>query len=398
MSCPPSLFEPFPVAIDGAGELRRGVDTHRRQHMTGRSVTTAEDLASEFSDDSLIHQPSPGARLHFSPALDTSISPTFSNFSPSTSSGYSIPSPDSVSTSSDPDDAWNLIPYNVSWGHEYEEYRAGILPGPEGDCIFLRSPTPLRNQRASEACKKCRERKAKCTGTRPSCARCSSRDYHCEYASEASSESTSTAKARRSRRETREPARRDPVAPSPPSRSIKAEMPDFLSLQYTDHSSSYWEGSTPSDDCSVEEPWQFHGGLLADTNGHHLMGQPSIAAPHPVRHSDCNQLVAPPPTHGNAQAHTQIRLPMLPQFDMPPQHLAEHEVYMHHPEVKYEPSAAFGLHSYDPTVYHAGQDYGTSLHSLGVDYDAAGFPVHIPASKLGYNGHPPQYVNYLPSP
>ena len=37
---------------------------------------------------------------------------------------------------------------------------------------------------------------------------------------------------------------------------------------------------------------------------------------------------------------------MLPQFDMPPQHLAEHEVYMH--EVKYEPNAAFGLHSYDP--------------------------------------------------
>ena len=120
---------------------------------------------SEFSDDGLAHLPSPGARLHFSPPLDTSsISPTFSNFSPSTSSGYSIPSPDSVSTSSDPDDAWNLIPYNVSWGHEYEEYRAGILPGPEGDCIFLRSPTPLRNQRASEACKKCRERKAKvCT-------------------------------------------------------------------------------------------------------------------------------------------------------------------------------------------------------------------------------------------
>lgn len=53
---------------------------------------------------------------------------------------------------------------------------------------------------------------------------------------------------------------------------------------------------------------------------------------------------------------------------------------------------------YNSTVYHAGQDYGTSIHSLGVDYDAAGFPVHIPASKLGYNVHPPQYVNYLPSP
>jgi hypothetical protein len=125
------------------------------------SAATAEDMVSEFNDDGLVLLPAPSARLAFSPALDTSISPTFSNFSPSTSSGYSIPSPDSVSTPSDSDDAWNLIPYNVSWGHEYEEYRAGILPGPEGDCIFLRSPTPLRNQRASEACKKCRERKAK---------------------------------------------------------------------------------------------------------------------------------------------------------------------------------------------------------------------------------------------
>ena len=163
-----------------------------------------------------------------------------------------------------------------------------------------------------------------------------------------SSEPTSTTKARRSRRET---AHKDAVAPSPPSHSIKAEMPDFLSLQYNDHTSSYWEGSTPSDDCSVEEPWQFHGGLLADTTGQSLVGQqPSIAAPHPLRHhSDRNQLVASQPAHGNAQAaHAQIRLPMLPQFDMPPQHLAEqHEVYMH-PEVKYEPSAAFGLHSYDP--------------------------------------------------
>jgi hypothetical protein len=49
------------------------------------------------------------------------------------------------------------------------------------------------------------------------------------------------------------------------------------------------------------------------------------------------------------------------------------------------------------TAYHAGQEYGTNMHSLGVDYDAAGFPVHIPANKLGYNGHLPQYVNYLPS-
>ena len=30
------MFETFPVAIDGAGELRRGVDTQRRSHVTGQ--------------------------------------------------------------------------------------------------------------------------------------------------------------------------------------------------------------------------------------------------------------------------------------------------------------------------------------------------------------------------
>ena len=179
------MFGTFTVTVDGSNDLCRGFDTLQQRHDSRRShpspphvpnrhtyllgcaiPSSAEDMVTEFYDDSFHHLPAPSARLAFSPTLDTSestISPTFSNFSPSTSSGYSIPSPDSaaVDTPSDLDDAWNLIPYNVSWGHEYEEYRAGILPGPEGDCVFLRSPTPLRNQRASEACKKCRERKAK---------------------------------------------------------------------------------------------------------------------------------------------------------------------------------------------------------------------------------------------
>jgi hypothetical protein len=184
MSHPP-MFGTFTVTVDDSNDLCRGPDTlqHRHDsrkfrpspsHVPSRHTyslecvvpSSAEDMVTELRDDNFHHLPAPSARLAFSPALDTSestISPTFSNFSPSTSSGYSIPSPDSatVNTPPDPDDAWNLIPYNVSWGHEYEEYRAGILPGPEGDCVFLRSPTPLRNQRASEACKKCRERKAK---------------------------------------------------------------------------------------------------------------------------------------------------------------------------------------------------------------------------------------------
>ncbi|KAH9983430.1 hypothetical protein BJV74DRAFT_619901 [Russula compacta] len=390
-----SMFGTFTIAVDGTDEVARGTDA---QH--GTRCTAVEDMATGFNDDGF-HLPAPSARLAFSPAIDTSISPTFSNFSPSTSSGCSIPSPDSASTPSDPDDAWNLIPYNVSWGHEYEEYRAGILPGPEGDCIFLRSPTPLRNQRASEACKKCRERKAKCTGTRPSCARCASRDYLCEYASEVTSESVNSARARRSRREFRELAHKDSSIPPPPNHCIKAEMPEFLPLHYPDHASPCWEGSTPSDDCSMEEPWQFHGDILPGATNHSLAGQPSIAAPRPVRHMHPQPLMAPLPTHGGAQAaglHGQIQLPMLPHFAMPGQRLLEHEAYLQ-PEVKYEQSTALGPHSYDSTtIYQAGQDYAISMQPLHADFDASGFPVHIPASKLTYNGFVPPYVNYLSSP
>lgn len=60
-----------------------------------------------------------------------------------------------------PEDAWNLVPYHIPWGSFYHGYKAGTLPGPDGKCIFLRSPTPLKNQRTGQACEKCRERKAK---------------------------------------------------------------------------------------------------------------------------------------------------------------------------------------------------------------------------------------------
>ncbi|KAI1785059.1 hypothetical protein LXA43DRAFT_169490 [Ganoderma leucocontextum] len=82
------------------------------------------------------------------------------------------------------EDSWNLIPYDVPWGPEYYHYRAGTLPGPEGACIFLRSPTPLKNRRTQKACNKCRQRKAKCSGSRPACTRCLARGYVCEYVEE----------------------------------------------------------------------------------------------------------------------------------------------------------------------------------------------------------------------
>ncbi|KAH9930462.1 uncharacterized protein BXZ73DRAFT_47582 [Epithele typhae] len=111
-------------------------------------------------------------------------------------SGRSSPSNSSPSTPIEPyspasldlavasEDSWNLIPYDVPWGCEYYHYRAGTLPGPDGACIFLRSPTPLKNRRTQKACNKCRQRKAKCSGSRPACNRCLARGYICEYVEE----------------------------------------------------------------------------------------------------------------------------------------------------------------------------------------------------------------------
>jgi hypothetical protein len=128
---------------------------------------------------------------------------------PSVSSVGTIPSPVTPtfpqSSQDELDDCWNLIPYNVPWGNNYHNYEYGTLPGPQGACIFLRSPTPVKNQRTSQACQKCRERKAKvrtisrllqienhlivltsishiqCSGTRPSCERCLARGHGCVY-------------------------------------------------------------------------------------------------------------------------------------------------------------------------------------------------------------------------
>lgn len=68
------------------------------------------------------------------------------------------------------EDCWNLIPYHVPWGNEYYDYTPGMLPGPDGQCFFYRSPTPLKFKRTVRACTKCRDRKAKVR----SCTSCSS--------------------------------------------------------------------------------------------------------------------------------------------------------------------------------------------------------------------------------
>jgi len=161
-----------------------------------------EDYCSEFTPDL------PLPSLDFTPDQEHATEIDHLRRS-SVSSLGTIPSPVSPvfpqSSQDDFEDCWNLIPYNVPWGHNYHNYEYGTLPGPEGACIFLRSPTPVKSQRTSQACKKCRERKAKvrlftnlpsrspisslltpasriqCSGTRPSCERCLARGHSCVY-------------------------------------------------------------------------------------------------------------------------------------------------------------------------------------------------------------------------
>ncbi|VDC05838.1 unnamed protein product [Peniophora sp. CBMAI 1063] len=238
----------------------------------------------------------------------------------------STPSPASPSFPSTPtgDCAWNLIPYHIPWGNEYHDYRRGKLPGPEGDCIFLRSPTPIKNQRTSEACKKCRERKAKCSGEHPSCARCATRGFTCEYASAEFDEPT-VPKERKRKREPSVassasssssphtpaypvivPSNAPVVQPShPQERAIKREevTPAYCQSPIP---GPYWDSPNVPDtgeEWSVVYPSAHFAGEVYPAGatyglplyyGHRLPSPgPSLFAPQPIRRSSVSDLEFP---------------------------------------------------------------------------------------------------------
>ncbi|KAI0052009.1 hypothetical protein FA95DRAFT_109350 [Auriscalpium vulgare] len=389
MPTPSSMLNTFAVTVDASAgrpaddarpTRRASLDVSSAVHQdhsryrgrAGPGARGAADESTVFQDDNpVFHFPRAAPhhrRQSLMPMLDTSVSPYSSAISPSPSSA-SLSSPASAnSTASEADDAWNLVPYHVSWGHEYEEYRAGTLPGPHGECIFLRSPTPLKNQRASEACKKCRERKAKCSGTRPSCARCSQRGHQCEYASEVIVEGGDAVKPPRVHHDgalTSASAPPRAIKRYFPNRNVfvKDEDPDaMVGMQYLEQPrtpSAYWEGSTPSDDFSMEEPWQFSELAAGDSDTfgqmhpcdgtdraavHSFIHSPSILAPQPVRHTSVPDLTGPAtadsPSSYPLSPYVPIQPPVLPVF----QNLSDTSSYAHvspSPDFKVEPD--YGL-------------------------------------------------------
>lgn len=100
----------------------------------------------------------------YSPQSMSSSSSSFLSANTSVMSPYSSSHSTQASLPPTPEEdgtLWNLVPYDVPWGQDYFAYKAGRLPGPDGDCLFLRSPTPIEKKRTVRACEKCRERKAK---------------------------------------------------------------------------------------------------------------------------------------------------------------------------------------------------------------------------------------------
>ncbi|KZS89999.1 hypothetical protein SISNIDRAFT_488852 [Sistotremastrum niveocremeum HHB9708] len=60
----------------------------------------------------------------------------------------------------------------------------GEVPGHTGTSFFYRTPIPSHKQRINQACEKCRDRKTRCTGEKPSCNRCVNRGLSCVYATQ----------------------------------------------------------------------------------------------------------------------------------------------------------------------------------------------------------------------
>ncbi|KAI0059022.1 hypothetical protein BV25DRAFT_1918922 [Artomyces pyxidatus] len=342
--------------------------------------------------------------------LDTSASPFPPGYSPSPSSA-SVPSPLSATLTSDPDGAWNLIPCRVSWAHEYEEYRGGTLPGPDGDCVFLRSPTPLKNQRASEACKKCRERKTKCTGAHPACARCTSRDYVCEYASQTATERRPI-KVRRTLRDwlpkldlPRVQAGQS-VGPEAPMHipshevSVKNEESESMALRCIDHrsTSACWEGSTPSNDFPMEEPWEFSEFTAADEeftrihqphldghlfseygSAHSLPSPSSILAPQPVHHSSLSHLSGP--GEDVLPLYAPMHPPARPLLHNAPTDQSHFVNIYPSPELKTEPDYGGLLSHLSSTTSMLGlqeeQEYDGAIDPYYIDVEDSAYAIHL---------------------
>ncbi|KZT54439.1 hypothetical protein CALCODRAFT_14112 [Calocera cornea HHB12733] len=192
------------------------------QHKQGDVTFTTWDYLEQLSDPSLLpqHLPHPHLRVDISqpaqqaghlltPASTHASSPGSASTTAS-AMPFSIPGVPALSPGGSPSTsssmeplppripmlpnlgaqptapAYNPYPYqNHQYGGTMTSTAGygGLAPSFD-NTMFIKQTLPCGRQRIEQACEKCRERKARCNGGRPTCARCLQRGYECNYAPE----------------------------------------------------------------------------------------------------------------------------------------------------------------------------------------------------------------------
>ncbi|KAI0372988.1 hypothetical protein BV20DRAFT_1119531 [Pilatotrama ljubarskyi] len=99
-----------------------------------------------------------------------------------------------------------------------------VMEGIKKRALFVADPLTGGRLRIAQACERCRKRKTKCTGEKPTCKRCVKRGYECEYVLEHRANKTKKAVAEREKAE-REAEEAEAAAQKQPKLIDSAAMP-----------------------------------------------------------------------------------------------------------------------------------------------------------------------------
>ncbi|KAG9088590.1 hypothetical protein FRC06_001955 [Ceratobasidium sp. 370] len=172
--------QPSPNLTTGA----EGAQQHQPQHVPAQPQSQAAPPAT-----SPPHPPQPP---HPPPMAMYPPPPPGYAYPPQIYPGMPFPAP------GDPNVPYAAHFMGVQYPQPYGPYLWGPPPPPPGhEQVPATNPTEgeegerdaegkLKIKRTFQACQKCRQRKAKCNGARPSCQHCTSRGLTCEYAKERS--------------------------------------------------------------------------------------------------------------------------------------------------------------------------------------------------------------------
>ncbi|EJD02220.1 uncharacterized protein FOMMEDRAFT_157433 [Fomitiporia mediterranea MF3/22] len=173
------------------------------QNFRGQVQQSGSMLPTSYSDPRLLLQPSAlfgfsGTSMGVQNLFPSASTPSIPSLvSTSAISSHTLPHPLSVDTglsdititTKDTLSSGYSSPASGSRPQTASDSRRtnGIIGGsprstPVDTSVFCRTSDQVARQRTAQACEKCRDRKTKCSGTRPTCKRCADRGLKCVWA------------------------------------------------------------------------------------------------------------------------------------------------------------------------------------------------------------------------